>query len=56
MPSKTEKQREAMAIACHHPKKSTAKIPKKVACEFNAADKAKKKTTVKHRGQEYTFR
>lgn len=56
MPSKTEKQATAMAIACHHPGKSTAKIPQKVACEFNKADKAGKKAKVKHRGKEYRFR
>ena len=38
MPSKTKKQRIAMAIACHNPGKSRAGIPQKVACEFNRAD------------------
>jgi len=40
MPSKTKKQAHAMAAACHG--KSTIGIPKKVACEFNRADKGKR--------------
>ena len=43
MPSETPKQKIAMAIACHHPEKSTAGIPQDVACEFNRADAAKAK-------------
>lgn len=39
MPSKTKKQARAMAAACKG--KSTAGIPKKVGCDFMAADKAK---------------
>ena len=39
MPSTTKKMKVAMAIACKHPSKSTAKIPKKVACEFHRADR-----------------
>ena len=42
MPSTSNKQRVAMAIACHNPGKSTSGIPKDVACEFNRADKRKK--------------
>lgn len=41
MPSKTKKQHNAMAAACYG--KSTIGIPKKVGCEFVAADKAKSK-------------
>jgi len=44
MPSKTKKQHNAMAAACHG--KSTLGIPKKVGCEFVAAD-AKKKSKKK---------
>ena len=39
MPSTTQKQKVAMAIACKHPGKSKAKIPQKVACEFHRADR-----------------
>lgn len=42
MPSKTAKQRRAMAAACKGKstrKPKRARIPKKVACEFNRADK-----------------
>ena len=39
MPSKTAKQARAMAAACRG--KGKVGIPKKVACEFHAADKAK---------------
>ena len=44
MPSKTPKQRRTMAAAAHN--KDFAKkvgIPQKVAKEFNAADKRKRK-------------
>jgi hypothetical protein len=41
MPSKTAKQKRAMAAACHG--RSTLKIPKKVGCEFARADRKKKK-------------
>lgn len=44
MPSKSAKQARTMAAAAHNP--SFAKkvgIPQKVAKEFNAADKAKRK-------------
>ena len=40
MPSKSKKQHNAMAAACGG--KSTLNIPKKVGCEYVAADKAKK--------------
>ena len=65
MPSTTQPQAVKMAIACHEPGKVKGKkIPKKVACEFNAADKKtgilkgrrKKRETVKHRGKRFTFR
>jgi hypothetical protein len=38
MPSKTAKQAKAMRAACHS-KQRKGGIPKKVACEFAAADK-----------------
>ena len=42
MPSKTPKQARTMAAACKNPKSlKKVKIPKKVACEFHAADKRK---------------
>lgn len=41
MPSKTKKQARLMAAACHG--KTRLKVPKKVACEFHAADKRRKK-------------
>ena len=37
MPSKTPRQRRAMAAACYG--KSTSGIPKKVGCDFARADK-----------------
>ena len=40
MPSKTPKQARAMRAACHAPRKGG--IPKKVACEYVAADKRRK--------------
>lgn len=44
MPSKTPKQRRTMAAAAHDPAFARkVGIPVKVAKEFNAADKAKKK-------------
>jgi hypothetical protein len=43
MPSTSKKQKVAMAIACHDPKKSTSGIPQDVACEFNRADASKRK-------------
>jgi len=43
MPSVSDKQKVAMAIACHDPEKSTSGIPKDVACDFNRADAAKHK-------------
>lgn len=40
MPSKTAKQARTMRAACHNSKlRKKLKIPKKVACEFSAADK-----------------
>jgi len=47
MPSTSEKQRVAMAIACHEPGKSTSGIPQDVACEFNKADAKKNKAKKK---------
>jgi hypothetical protein len=42
MPSKSAKQKRTMAAACHNPKfAKKMKISKKVACEFNRADKKK---------------
>lgn len=42
MPSKTAKQARAMAASCHNKTiREKLGIPKKVACEFHAADKAK---------------
>jgi hypothetical protein len=44
MPSKSSKQRKFMAAAAHNPKfAKKAGIPRKVAKEFHAADKAKRK-------------
>ena len=40
MPSKTPKQRRAMAAACRG-KSRKGGIPKKVACKYHRADKAK---------------
>jgi len=49
MPSKSKKQAKFMAAAAHNPKfAKEAGIPQKVAKEFNAADKAKKR---KHRSK-----
>lgn len=45
MPSKTEKQRKAMAVACYG--KSKLGIPKKVGCEFAKHDMAKKSARFK---------
>lgn len=42
MPSVSDKQKVAMAIACHDPEKSTSGIPQDVACEFNKADARKR--------------
>ena len=39
MPSKTPKQRRAMVAACKG--KSKLGIPRKVACEYHRADRAK---------------
>ena len=39
MPSKTPKQRRAMAAACKG--RGRSGIPKKVACKYHRADKAK---------------
>lgn len=39
MPSRTKKQARAMAAACKG--RSKAGIPRKVGCDFLAADKAK---------------
>lgn len=41
MPSKTLKQHQAMAIACHHPGKSRSRIPRDVACEYTEADRGR---------------
>lgn len=41
MPSKTKKQARAMAAGCYG--KSTIGIPKKVACEYARADRARGK-------------
>lgn len=49
MPSKTKKQRVAMAIACKNPGKATSGIPQKVACDFHRADKSRKVTAKKKR-------
>lgn len=44
MPSKTPKQRKFVAAAAHSPKFARkAGIPRKVAKEFHAADKTKKR-------------
>lgn len=43
MPSKTKKQKGAMAVCCHQPDKCKADIPQKVACEYNRADRVKAK-------------
>lgn len=45
LPSKTEKQRKAMAAACYG--KSTLGIPKKVGCEYARHDQAKKSSRYK---------
>jgi len=40
MPSKTRKQARLMAAKCHNPGKVKSKgLSRKVACEFNRADK-----------------
>lgn len=45
MPSKSDKQARTMAAAAHDPKfAKKVGIPQKVAKEFNAADKGRKKT------------
>lgn len=44
MPSKSPKQAKLMAAAAHNPKfAKKAGVPQKVAQEFHAADKAKRK-------------
>lgn len=43
MPSKSKKQEKFMAAAAHNPDfAKRAKVPQKVAQEFNKADQAKK--------------
>lgn len=49
MPSKTAKQKRAMHAACSG--KSTLGIPKKVGCEFVAADKRKAAAGKKGKGK-----
>ena len=52
MPSTSEKMANTMAGACHSAKfRKKVKIPKKVACEFNAADRKQKRTKVKPKNE-----
>lgn len=47
MPSVSKKQHRAMAAACYG--ESKVGIPKKVACEYVQADKAKTKHTTRRK-------
>lgn len=44
MPSKTKAQERLMAGNCRRPGSMKKKVSRKVACEFMAADKRKRKT------------
>lgn len=39
MPSTSKRQHGLMAVNCYAPQKATKKVPRKVACEYVAADK-----------------